>query len=304
MSAFSKILIPVDFSSHSLKAARYGALFAQRLSAKAILAHVVPSAKALPYSFPMSGKDVEQSQREAADIELRKLTSEVYGTRTDVDIIITIGDIHEQLLMIAEDEKADLIIMGTQGRRRLGRWFLGSVTERLLRRVRVPIMTVSHLDEAESVAVPTVVKHILYATDLSDQSPAAASLAVELCRATAARLTVLNVLEYQDFILWGGALVQFSEADRTTIVQDTKTQLDNLARGVNAEGLDVETVVAEGKPYQKILQYAEQHGVNLIVLNLQGKSLIERAALGSTAERVVRLANVPVLSVPIQASKA
>jgi nucleotide-binding universal stress UspA family protein len=68
----------------------------------------------------------------------------------------------------------------------------------------------------------------------------------------------------------------------------------------NSSGLHIESVVAEGKPYQKILQYVDQHDVDLIVLNLQGKSLMERAALGSTAERVVRLANVPVLSVPVR----
>jgi nucleotide-binding universal stress UspA family protein len=302
MGAFSKILIPVDFSQHSIRAVRYGALFAQRLSANCFLAHVVPSAKALPYSFPMSGPEVEQSQQAAAETELRKLVSDVFSKPSSVEIIVAVGDIHEQLLQIAEDHKADLIIMGTQGRRYLGRWFLGSVTERILRKVRVPIMTVSHSEDGGSTEVPSIIKHVLYATDLSDQSPAAASLAVELYRASAARLTVLNVLEYQDFILWGGSLVQFSEADRTTIVEDTKTRIGNLMREVNAEEGEFETVVAEGKPYQKILQFAQQHDVDLIVLNLQGKSLIERAALGSTAERVVRLAHVPVLSVPISAA--
>jgi nucleotide-binding universal stress UspA family protein len=277
-------------------------LFSTRWPGSVVLAHVVPSIKAFPYAFPMNSPEVELSQRGLAETELRKLAGDVFGPAAGVEIVVDAGDIHEQLLRIVEEKKADLVIMGTQGRRNLGRWFLGSVTERLLRKVPVPILTVSHSGEPKEHDVPSSLNDVLYATDLSDQSPAVAALAAGIAAAFGARLTIMNALEYQDFLLWGGTLVQLSEADRTTIVDDTKARLDELVKKVNKPGLKVDTVVTEGKAYQKILQYAEQNNVGLIVLNLQGKSLIERAALGSTAERVVRLAKAPVLSVPIPES--
>jgi nucleotide-binding universal stress UspA family protein len=303
MFSIRRIFIPVDFSQHSVAAASYGAVFARHLSAKVILAHVVPTLMSLPYAFPLATPDVEVAQSQLAEAELRKLSADVFGT-TETEIVVTIGDSYAELLRLTDDHKADFIVMGTQGRRNLGRWFLGSITERMLRKVHVPIMTVAHpavrghAEEKPAVASGRI-SHILYATDLSDDSVAAATFAMDLARVFKSRITVLHVLEYQDYILWGGTLVQLREADRTTIVSDTKSRMNELAKRANPAGLQVETAVDDGKPYQVILRYAEDHDIDLIVLNLQGKSLMERAALGSTAERVVRLANVPVLSVPI-----
>jgi nucleotide-binding universal stress UspA family protein len=65
----------------------------------------------------------------------------------------------------------------------------------------------------------------------------------------------------------------------------------------------VKTRVVDGKAYERILSAAEELNVDCIVMNLQSKGLLERAFLGSTAERVVRSATIPVLSVPFAAAK-
>jgi nucleotide-binding universal stress UspA family protein len=67
--------------------------------------------------------------------------------------------------------------------------------------------------------------------------------------------------------------------------------------------MDIEVAILEGKPYEQILRFADDHGIDIIVLNLQSKGILERAFLGSTAERVVRLAHMPVLSVPVAVSE-
>jgi nucleotide-binding universal stress UspA family protein len=63
--------------------------------------------------------------------------------------------------------------------------------------------------------------------------------------------------------------------------------------------MGVEALVLEGKPFSRILEFAQSRDMDLIVLNLQSKGILERAFLGSTAERVVRLAQIPVLSIPV-----
>lgn len=55
----------------------------------------------------------------------------------------------------------------------------------------------------------------------------------------------------------------------------------------------------EGKPFEKLLKIANEQHIDIIVINLQSKTMLERAFLGSTAERVVRLAHIPVLSIPV-----
>ena len=57
--------------------------------------------------------------------------------------------------------------------------------------------------------------------------------------------------------------------------------------------MEIQSAVLEGKPYEEILRFSQDRGMDIIVLNLQSKGMLERAFLGSTAERVVRLAHVP-----------
>jgi nucleotide-binding universal stress UspA family protein len=299
MSAFIKILVPIDFSPHSLAAAQYAATISRDLSASVVLAHVVTPIRLFPHGSPVNIPEIASTQRQVAEGELDRVFRETFGGRSNIEIVVTFGDVHAELLRIAAEKNADLVVMGTRGRRNPGRWFLGSTTESILRSVHAPILTVSHGDQARPPAAKF--SRILYATDFSESSSALEVLSAKLAKAFDASLTVMNVIEYHDFILWAGTLVQLKDSDRTTIVDDTRKRLDELVKPWKTEGLKIETVVTEGKPYQKILEYADTHDVDLIVLNLQGKSMIERAALGSTAERVVRLANVPVLSVPVRA---
>src|SRR5687768_14281438 len=62
--------------------------------------------------------------------------------------------------------------------------------------------------------------------------------------------------------------------------------------------LGVATEVVRGVPHHEILKFAQGTNADLIVINLQSKGLLERALLGSTAERVIRSARIPVLAIP------
>jgi nucleotide-binding universal stress UspA family protein len=66
----------------------------------------------------------------------------------------------------------------------------------------------------------------------------------------------------------------------------------------------ISTVLTDGVPYETIDRLAVQYKADLIVINLQNKGLLERAVLGTTAERVIRTATVPVLSLPLPATYA
>jgi nucleotide-binding universal stress UspA family protein len=81
-------------------------------------------------------------------------------------------------------------------------------------------------------------------------------------------------------------------------------RLSKLVALVSNGSVPITTVVADGVPYEAINRISEQNHADLIVINLQGKGMLERALLGTTAERVIRTAHVPVLSLPLPATYA
>ena len=82
-------------------------------------------------------------------------------------------------------------------------------------------------------------------------------------------------------------------------MEEMRRRFEEFVSREKPSGLRVATIILDGKPYDEILKVAESHSMDLIVLHMQGKGILERAFLGSTAERVVRLARIPVLSVPL-----
>jgi nucleotide-binding universal stress UspA family protein len=291
---FTKILVALDFSAPSKKALSYGLAWAEQYKAKLILAHIVPDSSALLYAFPTELSDIEKDQSAKAKQEIDKLVPAKTAAKLNVKTIVRIGGIEEELLRIVADEGLDLMVLGTHGRRYLGRWFIGSVTEHMLRKVPVPLLTVSHI-EPETLITSLPLEQIVYATDLSEPADGGLNVAIELARKTAARLTVIHVIDDEDRLSWGPALLAY--LDRDKLIQEAQTKLHELIARHNT-GLHIEAVVVEGKPYRKIIDLSEQQKADLIVLNLQNKSALDRALLGSTAERVVRLAHTPVLSLP------
>jgi universal stress protein A len=124
---------------------------------------------------------------------------------------------------------------------------------------------------------PGPVRRILLATDFSDTAERAAAVARDYARAFGAGLHILHVA-------WAG-----------------DEQASRLLIGVGKDlGSDVEvtTAIEFGSPAARIVDYARRHGVDLIVVGTHGRTGVSRALLGSVAERVVRTAPCPVLTVP------
>ena len=169
MIKLNKILVPVDFSDPSWKAVDYGAALALKFRSRLFLAHVVPSLAVLNIEFPTDSYDMEKRAIADAKARLPLLLPQHYAADLDVETIVKTGDVRQELFKIVDDENIDLIVMGTHGRGTFGHIFLGSTTESILRRVPVPILTVSHLNAAHEVheqrTVP--IHRVLYATDLS-----------------------------------------------------------------------------------------------------------------------------------------
>jgi nucleotide-binding universal stress UspA family protein len=121
------------------------------------------------------------------------------------------------------------------------------------------------------------VREILCATDFSASSEAATRVALDYARHFGARLHLLHVA-------WAGA-----DPKVPPLLEGLKEEA--------ARGVPILTAVESGAPAARIVQYAERHGIDLIVLGTHGRTGVTRALLGSVAERVVRTAPCPVLTV-------
>src|SRR5215471_9753438 len=141
-------------------------------------------------------------------------------------------------------------------------------------------------------------RHILAPTDFSEYSKNAVISALELARTFGAKLTILHVVELPSY---SSADFVAGYATWPKLLEDLERQAtEELAQLVpEAASSDVDVVrrVAVGSPRGKILDTAEAEQVDLIVMATAGRSGFSRLIMGSVAERVIRTATCPVLTI-------
>lgn len=141
----------------------------------------------------------------------------------------------------------------------------------------------------------TTAKKILCPTDFSECSRAALRDAARLASLAGGKLRVMHVYQNPAYVMPVGAYLEPSASALAQLRDDLVRELDKMTEPLAAEGIDVETRLVEGVPYQAVIDEAKEWGADLIVMGTHGRSGFERAFLGSVAERVVRLAHCPVL---------
>ena len=148
-------------------------------------------------------------------------------------------------------------------------------------------------------------KKILYPTDFSESSLEALKYAVSLARSCQAKLVLMHVVNEKMFSE-GLSLARVSapEALGHEMTAEAGRKLKMLIPAGERAGLDSELVILNGTPFAEIISYAENNGVDMIVIGTNGHSGVEHMMFGSTAEKVVRKAHCPVLTVKPPAAKA
>jgi len=139
------------------------------------------------------------------------------------------------------------------------------------------------------------IEKIVIATDGSEYTKNAISFGLSLAKMLGAKVYALSVLDIAPVMsvpidgAWKGVFDLMHEE-----CQKASAHVKKMGEAV---GLEVESVVLEGKPAEKIVEYAEENDMDLIVMGTMGKSGLDRILLGSVAERVVRISHTPVLVV-------
>jgi len=144
MTQFKHLLVAIDYSKPSLKALDTGLELAARLGASLTVVHTVMKiAEGVPmeggagYDIKLYEKQLQENRKAIEQLLLEKNTQ---GVRTA--IVIESGRAQDQINRIAESVGADMLILGTHGRKGMNRLFLGSVAEEVLRGSQLPFLCV------------------------------------------------------------------------------------------------------------------------------------------------------------------
>ena len=143
MIKIKKILCPVDFFAGSDNAVAYATGLAAIHNAKVYLLHVVAPMIPGPYADGISTVDIAQSMEQAAIPQMTRLVAKVKAKGIKAQGSVVQGQVKDVIERFIADLKPDLITMGTHNRSSIERWFMGSVTEWLIRQSPAPVLTVA-----------------------------------------------------------------------------------------------------------------------------------------------------------------
>jgi len=296
MARITRILVPADFSATSDAALTYAQRLAEQFGASLHLVHAFEDpftaaafAAEMYTPLPLSMRDamLRDAQQRLDDRLPAEQQARFEGTTA-----ILAGQPATVILDRAKATDASVIVMGTHGRGGMAHLLLGSVAERVVRHAPCPVLTIR-----EAPARST--KRILVPTDFSPTSDAALEFALPLAERLGASLHLLHVLD-DPFVADGlSSEAYMTEAPtlRTAMLQDAQERLAHRASPTTPGVARIETEVLFGHGAKTIAEYAAAREVDLIVMGTHGRTGVAHFLLGSVAERLVRTAPCPVLTV-------
>jgi nucleotide-binding universal stress UspA family protein len=228
---------------------------------------------------------------EHASVVLDEAAEVAAGAEATVEFHTVEDNPGRAIVSRAADLDADLVVVGRRGRGGLVGRLLGSVTRRVLRRADCPVLTVP-ADGTFAVG------DVLVTTDGSEAAERAVPAAAAVAGRHGASVHALTAvdLETEAGPFSAGGLTD-AEVDRYEARgREAVDRLADLLREADPS-LPVRTAVVSDRPHAAVRAYVEANGIDLVVMSSQGESSLAGQLLGSVAERVLRVVDVPVLVV-------
>lgn len=275
------IVCPVDYSDCSKRALRFAGALAEHFGARLVVLHVfdplIAGAAAL-HQFDLTGADGQEELRYFVEEHLAVTLRD----GKQLERILVLGTPGHEIIKLAREREADLLVMGTHGFSGARKALFGSTLQGVLRRAHVPVLAVPILDHREAgIQAPLIsTGPVLAPVDFSPESRAAARAAAGLAAALGLPLTLLHV----------------SAHGHRKRVADPAALMGELAASLGAD-VAITTRIVDGEPAEQIARLAREKRSAVIVMSL-GSSAMRRRKPGSIAYRVLCLAPVPVLALP------
>jgi nucleotide-binding universal stress UspA family protein len=298
--SIQKILVPLDGSERSERALPWAQAIGDDHT-DVILMEVIPA----PYErYSLDDRLLDalrlgnRELHEPASRRLEEVRARWFPDRENIMLVIAEGDPTEQVLWTARQHDADLILMASAGRSAIGRFFSGSVADRVMRHAPLPVMVVGPDSPSEEGAV---VERILAPVDGSGLSLGALPVAATLSAKTGAPVEVVTVLEpafdefpalyqaYQPLPSTAEAEVgEQREATAREMVQAAANRIDGMGGKASGD-------VFRGNVDRTLLDMVRPSDV--LVIASHARKGLPRWVLGSTAMKLLQHAPAPVIVV-------
>ena len=284
MSIFpTKILLATDGSKDAWLATNTAIGIAMVTRSELHLVNVGVVAPALLRPLDVEPTRVEKEARRVLDEELKNIEN-VGGKVTGSHL--SVGNAAQEIVNLAEELKVGLIAVGSQGRSRIKRALMGSVSDSVVRHAHCPVFVV----RLKPLIFPA---RILVATDGSEEATLAAKVASELAYRSYSELHLVSVANTDS-----SYYVAHEPGLAETLQQRAQDVLDDQVKKIAQSGGEVagkHVRVSQRHPADGIVRVAEETGADLVVMGSRGLGGIRRALMGSVSDSVVRHAQCPVL---------
>jgi nucleotide-binding universal stress UspA family protein len=284
---YDTILLPFDGSDGATEVLHHASELAHWADATIQLLYVADTTR--DSVTVVEGHTVDALVRKGEDIVAEATeVLDTLGVSYETDIVQ--GNPAPTIVEYADQYEQDLIVMPTHGREGLSRYLIGSVSEKVVRLSTVPVLTV-RMQPDETLEFPY--ENILLPTDGSAAATHAAGHLLSLAASLDATVHVLSVVD--DAAL--GPDVR-STVSATETEQAATDAVDAVVSEAEARGVaDTTRHIEHGTPLEEILDCIESNDIHAVGMGTTGRRGTDRILLGSIAEKTVRSAPVPVMTV-------
>lgn len=294
MIRITQILCPVDFSEISQHALDHAGAIARWYEARLTLLHVFAN---LP-TMDLPPLVLEVADRERLMTDMRRMAAAVPREVPMECRVQEAAYVHEEIQAQLASTHADLLVLGTHGRSGFQRLFLGSVTEKVIRKATCPTLVVPPRAPDVPAGAPIQFRRILCAVDFSESSLDALAYAIHMAEEADAQLTLLHVVELPVVLNQEPTVLDLDLSRvREAAAADARRRLHELIPEQARTYCTVDTAVVEGRAYREILRHATERHVDLIVMGVHGRGALDLLVFGSTTHHVIRASACPVLIV-------
>jgi len=283
------ILFATDFTPSAQLALSYALDLAHSYDAEVYSVNVLPH---LPFVEAVQ-PDPEQTMLLAKQQLAALVGSESFKGIRHKELIEE-GEVAEVLSKLVWKYEIDLIVIGTCGRKGLGKLLLGSVAEEIFRNAECPVLTVG--PHATRWPADGKLRHIVYATDFGPESVHGLPYAISLAAENRARLTLLHVAPEPGVALPEPEPGAMPVVDPCEVVASTEKQLRALVPGGTQLWHEPEYMVEFGPPAETIVKIAAGRA-DMIVLGVKRPAALTKHLGAGVAYKIACEATCPVLSV-------
>ncbi|HEX7119841.1 MAG TPA: universal stress protein [Longimicrobiales bacterium] len=290
---YRRVLVPLDGSPFGEQALPYAEAVARAARGRIVLVH----AHELPVDIEGVAIDLASDavMRDRARAYLEEVAAAI-ASRADVPVATRpmVGRPAVMVEVAVRDVGAELVVMSTHGRTGLARAWLGSVADELVRRLEVPLLLVRPAERGGRAGERVEFEEIVVALDGSLLSERILPHAAAFGRPDRTRYTLVRVVPPE--LVVGGHVLRLDEARARELVSKAEAYLSGVAGTLRPQAAEVRTrVVKHTAPAAVILEVAAAAGADLIAMTTHGYGGLKRLMLGSTSDKVLRGADVPVL---------